>query len=499
MYRCFQKICIVKPNTSRPANSERYLVCKWKRPGTDTVYRHLFDVNRTLWQQSLETGSTHHNNGTASSSRVDIAAIVDVETLRADTAFHQYLYDSNTRIGRNQIAGLLKIAAYSKDSTLRETRQPEIRRECLRLWRLPEKNRKAPERKSSDKLLAEILDGWQTQREFLTDAGKQLDADSRLADCFREIGDWYFVAVDTVEPSVRQFRTMVMSKGGRDVLMLTPNGSWVALPELHVELAPNTLVYAEVVRELAGEGRSQTCTHALHIIDAIRLGGIDVRAKPLRERLRMCEKFALALNKPVVMLPTGSSDLHGGGGHPAVTLAPIRCKKLFAMRDFADFFDRLSHYRLKDGNRRYGMQLRNVGGGGGAPTRFFVPRGLLFFNEMKSYVQRSFSRTQQKMYYIDPFRKMTFFEDQIREPGWIYASFKMTYTGRQLWAWQQADQVAEVLEMERTEKLLYRVDMGAFIEQQMEENAKQMKLLRQRNTATAATTTPTAAAAAADN
>lgn len=448
MYRCFRQICIFKPNTSRPANSERYLVCKWKRAGTDTVYRHLFEVNRHMWQQP---------KGNASFSTVqDFSELVDADVLAADARFCEYVRESNNRIGANQIAGLLKIAAYCKDTTLRETRQPEIRRECLRIWRIPDKMRKAPERKSSDKLLGELLDGWQSQREFLVDAGKRLDATSRLQECFRDINDWYFVAVDTVEPSVRQFRTMVMSKGGRDVLMLTPNGSWQALPELHVEITPNTLVYAEVVRELAGEGRSQTVTHALHIIDAIKLGGVDVRNRSLRERLRMCEKFALALNKP----GGRGAEVQGRDGQVAGYLAPIRCKRLFAMRDFGAFFDRLQHYKLKDGNVRYGMQLRNATG----PPRFYVPRGLLFFNEMKPYLQKAFSRSHRKMYYIDPFRKATFFEDQITDPAMINASFKSSYTGRRLWAWEQADQVSERLERERTGKLLYRVDMSEFVE-----------------------------------
>lgn len=37
MHKCFSKVSICKPNTSRPANSERYLVCKWKKPYTDTI------------------------------------------------------------------------------------------------------------------------------------------------------------------------------------------------------------------------------------------------------------------------------------------------------------------------------------------------------------------------------------------------------------------------------------------------------------------------------
>lgn len=394
----------------------------------------------------------------------DFQQLVDPDVLAADATFSEYLYNSNTRIGINQIAGLLKIAAYCRDTQLRETRQPEIRRECLRIWRIPDKMRKAPERKSSDQLLAELLDGWHGQQKFLLDGGRQLDATSTLSECFPELSDWHFVAVDVVEPTVRQFRTMVMSKGGRDVLMLQPNGSWTALPELHVEITPNTLVYAEVVRELSGEGRSQTVTHALHLIDAIRLGGVDVRNKSLPERLRMCEKFALALNRPA-----GSQKEVTGRDGQMQTLAPIRCKRLWAMSDFGPFFERLTHYKLKDGNVRYGMQVRTNGeaSGGGERTRFFVPHGLLFFNATKPWLQRAFSRSQQKMYYVDPFRRASFFEDQITDPTWVNASFKSSFTGRRFWAWQQADQVSTRLEFERTGKLLYRVDMSAFIEGQL--------------------------------
>lgn len=399
--------------------------------------------------------------------------------LAADTDFTKYLYDSNTRIGLNQIAGLQKIAAYCRDPQLRESRQPEIRRECLRIWNIPDQMRKAPERKSSDQLLAELLKAWHGQAKFLLDAGKQLDANSALAECFPNLADWHFVAVDVVEPTVRQFRTMVMSKGGRDVVMLQPNGGWTALPELHVEMTANTLVYAEVVREMSGEGRSQTVTHALHLIDAIWLGGEDVRNKPLPERLRMCEKFAQALNRPA----GSQKELQGHDG-VSQKLAPIRCKRLCALSDFGAFFERLTHYKLKDGNVRYGMQVR-TNGESGERARFFVPHGLLFFNAKKPWLQRVFSRRNQKVYFIDRYQNTTFYEDQVTDPSWINASFKTVFTGRQLWAWQQADQVAERLEMERTAKLLYRVDMSAFIEAQLAKEAA---------AATAAATTASASA-----
>lgn len=52
MYKCFKQVCIVKPNTSRPANSERYLVCKWKKPNTEAIQSYLNDVNQFLLDSS---------------------------------------------------------------------------------------------------------------------------------------------------------------------------------------------------------------------------------------------------------------------------------------------------------------------------------------------------------------------------------------------------------------------------------------------------------------
>merc|ERR1719445_1935025 len=48
MYRSFQVVSIHKPNTSRPANSERYIICKWKRPDSDNVRHYMLETNQRL-------------------------------------------------------------------------------------------------------------------------------------------------------------------------------------------------------------------------------------------------------------------------------------------------------------------------------------------------------------------------------------------------------------------------------------------------------------------
>lgn len=440
MYKCFQQICIFKPNTSRPANSERYLVCKWKKSNTDTIYRHMFEINRVMWENP--------------NSDTDFLELVPFNVLTADEKFFNYIVESNNTIGRNQIAGLLKIAAFCKDVTLKETRQVQIRTDCLKIWKLPADMRKAPPIKSNAQLFQELLGSWHAEKQFLSDPEKMLKRPEKLGDIFRDITDWYFVALELTENTMTAYRTFFMSKGGRNVYRYKANGSWEDLRDtISVELTPNTLIFGEIAKELTGQGKSQTVVNALHIIDGIILGGIDIRNLPLRKRLKMCEKFATALNKP-------NKVITNRDGTVKTFIAPITCKKLFALRDFRSFFDRLQHYELKSRVLRYGLPVRNVHG----PDRFFVPRGLMFFNEMKPNLQKAFSRSQQKIYFIDHSNGKTFFEDLLPDPNVIYASFRTTFCSRRIWTWETETQVKEDdPTTSRMENILYRYDLDVFI------------------------------------
>ena len=63
MYRAFDIVCIHKPNTSRPANSERYLVCKGKREECDDIRQYMFELNTRLNDVSLVTSSFKSKGG----------------------------------------------------------------------------------------------------------------------------------------------------------------------------------------------------------------------------------------------------------------------------------------------------------------------------------------------------------------------------------------------------------------------------------------------------
>lgn len=133
MYKCFKGICIVKPNTSRPANSERYLVCKWKKPHTDAIRQYLFNANVRLFGGGNRTEETS-----------DVNELVPFEVIRGDETFFNYICDSNNTIGKNQLVALLKIAHYHRNSNLCETRRKQIKNDSLSMWNVPNETTPIP-------------------------------------------------------------------------------------------------------------------------------------------------------------------------------------------------------------------------------------------------------------------------------------------------------------------------------------------------------------------
>lgn len=443
MYKCFKEVTIIKPNTSRPANSERYLVCKWRKSNTDTIRNHLYEVNQAIFDNV--------------NSSDDILQLVPVDVLQADEKFFNYIYDSNNTIGNNQVIGLMKIAAFCKDDTLSEPRQAELKRQCLELWKIPNQMRKAPQKQPIDTMCKTIMANWYEQREFMSSSERQLlSIDQRFADLFHDRSDWSFVPLDVAENTGKTIRTFFISRGNRDVYKYTEGKTWAPVTELVVEMSPNTFIYGEIVKELNGEGGSQTMVYAMHIIDGMVLGGKDIRNLPLQKRNRLCRKFASALNKP--------RKTFAGNDGQSQSIAPIRCKPLYSMLDMRRFFDSLNQYRLKDSKVRAGLSIRDEMN----PGRFYVPRALLFFKAMKSNLRKKLEPDTQKTAFIDMAAKnRKFYLEDLSNPDLIYGSFKATFVDRRLWKWIHPPQVDEEVDnATRDESILYRVDFEKFIHQE---------------------------------
>lgn len=409
MYRCFEKVSIYKPVTSRPANSERYLICMWKKLGTESTEQHLYSVNSMLWND-LENSE-------------DILELVPLNVIQEDAGFYEYIYKSNCVLGERQIKNLLKIAAFCKDKSLKEKSQVEMRKQCLQLWKLPDSLRKQPDRLSPDETLLSMLVSLkrpppdsESARDFKTKVlNKQPEYLENNKDLtkFKNVYDWHFMFLSSVKnsPDLKIF----IGCGGKQVFQLESN-AWRNVADLHVTIPARTLVYGEIVREYRGEGNSQFNRKTLHIIDALMLGGVDISYYSLTGRINQCNLFCTAISKPF--------------DNEAL---PISCKRLFSLEQFSSVLNNLEYRAMKRIKKAITID---------SPDRvnrnqmFYVVGSLLFLKEIKDPWSAQMSKKSGYKYYFSIGRdKKPRSEYYIPEE----ASLDMVsaYLNRIMWPWEQ--------------------------------------------------------------
>ena len=256
MYRAFERVCIHKPNTSRPANSERYIICKWKRQDCADIADYLYEVNCRLNQ----LGFTHLGS---TRSMTDVTHIVPLELIMQDEAFFEYMRNSNNLCGEWQIMGLAKIVAFAKNQNLHEGRQSYIRDKCLQLWKVKQQVRRAPPNEKPDTAVMRLLDN---QTEFLH-SPVTLITPENLSECFKSgIYDWKCIILGSrahLQPSASTYHDSQEIAGfflgiGRSKVYHLCGNKWNRLrDDMKFELSPGTLIYGEIVKEMRGEARSQ--------------------------------------------------------------------------------------------------------------------------------------------------------------------------------------------------------------------------------------------------
>ncbi|KAJ8657167.1 hypothetical protein O0I10_007247 [Lichtheimia ornata] len=121
LYQLFDTICITKPLSSRPANSERYIVCKdllTQQPSR--LIQALSDLNQRFEKE-------------------EISSFIPAAILESDEEFVDYIKMRNLRFASKQIEALEALVPYINDPHRPAAHDQEsIRRVCLREWRLPE-------------------------------------------------------------------------------------------------------------------------------------------------------------------------------------------------------------------------------------------------------------------------------------------------------------------------------------------------------------------------
>eukprot|EP01097_Dermamoeba_algensis_P003803 TRINITY_DN2588_c0_g2_i3.p1 TRINITY_DN2588_c0_g2~~TRINITY_DN2588_c0_g2_i3.p1 ORF type:complete len:485 (+),score=102.70 TRINITY_DN2588_c0_g2_i3:135-1589(+) len=121
LYRNFEKISIVKPYASRPANSERYVIATNLLSNRPELINYLFNVNERMSQLKPNE---------------DVYLIIPLNQF--DKPFMAYIRESNTKIANQQLESLDMIYKYLQEPELLPVDKAEVRRRCLRLWRIPD-------------------------------------------------------------------------------------------------------------------------------------------------------------------------------------------------------------------------------------------------------------------------------------------------------------------------------------------------------------------------
>ncbi|KAF6208213.1 hypothetical protein GE061_016665 [Apolygus lucorum] len=275
MQRAFKSISIFKPNTSRPANSERYIICKHKRSDSGPIRDYMFEINKRIHELKLEDPDS------------DVNSIVPMNVLMGDEQFYNYLVRSNNSLGERQVVNLIKISAFCRDHQLREDRQSDMRRLCLKSWDVPDRPR-ASDRSPPEEVMRRILTH---EREVLTlKPNKLVPCD--LSKIFKSVYDWQTVTLGS--PELNFYLGLGRNKVYR---WNSKNCSWTRDSTITAELNPGTLIYGEVVKELKGEGVALTRMNALHIVDGIAIGYENISNLDYSERMKKLQLYCRALER----------------------------------------------------------------------------------------------------------------------------------------------------------------------------------------------------------
>ncbi|KAM9778051.1 cap-specific mRNA (nucleoside-2'-O-)-methyltransferase 1 isoform X2 [Syngnathus typhle] len=386
LYLCFDRITLFKPVTSRPANSERYVVCRGLKPGSEAVREYLFRVNLKLKQLR--------------DPELDVTDVVPLAIVAEDADFFRFMVNSNESLCAVQIKALAKIHAFVLDPALAESRQADLRKQCLKLWGVPDKARVTPASSDARTKFYQLI--------------KNPDAES------------FCSSPTALNPATLKKLRQVLDHrcivgGGEQIFLLALGKSqiytwdgkmplrWRKLENFKLELPRDTLLSAEIVQELKGEGKAQRRINAVHVMDALVLNGTDVRDQHFNRRIEMAEKFVKAVAKP------SRPDMN-----------PIRVKEVYRLEEMERIFVRLE------------MKVTKSSGGvprlsyTGRDDRHFLPTGLYVIKTTNEPWTMASSKITNRKFFFNKITNKSSYDT----PGDAASPFRVCHAGRLFWAWE---------------------------------------------------------------
>mmetsp|Transcript_29225 Transcript_29225/g.93890 ORF Transcript_29225/g.93890 Transcript_29225/m.93890 type:complete len:449 (-) Transcript_29225:63-1409(-) len=284
----FSSIALYKPAQSRPANSERYVLCRGLRGGGAgaSLFEHLLSVNERINELKPSWGRSQLDP-----TGRDVLALVPLPLLRASPV-GAYLRESNDRIGVLQRRALRRLVAYMREKGSRSCDQSATRDQCLSAWRLPDAPPPPPRCSHPDEAYAPLERGEQLPRVLrpAEASGALLRLPSDPKSMFRTVADWVVMpSASDCAPCLVFGADVAQSRGA--AFVWGSRGTWDCVAGVRLPRA--TLIVAEKVTEQV----DGSLRDALHVFDAAVIAGDDVRRLPYSERRRRLGLLVEALDR----------------------------------------------------------------------------------------------------------------------------------------------------------------------------------------------------------
>ncbi|CAB3403893.1 unnamed protein product [Caenorhabditis bovis] len=283
---CYDEISLHKPHTSRPANSERYIICKGLRKEySDQVRDYLKEINRVM--NSLKDRNDPN----------DVQEIIDINELKNDEEFFNAIVSHNEKLARRQKLYLDKYLSFSKNQGQFDKDQGNLREECLKYWMVPNRQRQRGREQIRQSLNAlEVWGQW----------SPKLVCDSEFTfRPFEFIPNFLRTNIEKNIPyaAFRFVRLADKSQpmtliAAADYVFINRNGRFENMDKQYVRIPQNTIIVVEEVKAIEKKDKMIREDHRstiLRILDAAVLNGDDVSKLSYEKRMKAAEKMCKAL------------------------------------------------------------------------------------------------------------------------------------------------------------------------------------------------------------
>lgn len=281
MYQCFEKVAVLKPNSSRPANSERYFICSNLKdsPIVMEVRNYLRKIVNDLWNMRKVRKETD----------VDIVEIIPLELIKGDSTFYNYIRSQNTKIAEVQTESLRKLALFCKNPNLIDEKQVQLRSKCLEYWHIPNLPRAPAKKFTTDDLLNIAIQ----KPEYLYVQSRIIKNLKELQEQVVDVHDWIYVPLAS---SMMSNNCHIFAGVGAMSAYKLQNRKWVNVKGL--KLVKGTLLFGEIVTEISSQAETteKLEVKTLHVIDALRLGDISLADLDFQERSVLIQTYCKSIN-----------------------------------------------------------------------------------------------------------------------------------------------------------------------------------------------------------